>query len=271
MPLIDDALTAVSIVSMKTWIPALAALMVMMPRMVWADAEPRQTETGLFERWAHPSVVVVLDPSLAKLGPGAAEAIESGMGTWVADVPGIPSVVFENGTEPLGAKYDGKSVISAGPITIPGHEKDLAVTVTYASDDTGDILEADIVFNTRYAFAAMPAPGASCSETYDIGAVATHESGHFFGLNEDWDDHAATMFVTTNPCDAHKRVLTAGDTASIDALYAPPTSMTAHCDAAPSAPRRWGFAFVFGLFAAARRMRRDGTGARRSDGARARR
>jgi len=188
VPLIDDALTAVSIVSMKTWIPALAALMVMMPRMVWADAEPRQTETGLFERWAHPSVVVVLDPSLAKLGPGAAEAIESGMGTWVADVPGIPSVVFENGTEPLGAKYDGKSVISAGPITIPGHEKDLAVTVTYASDDTGDILEADIVFNTRYAFAAMPAPGASCSETYDIGAVATHESGHFFGLNEDVRD-----------------------------------------------------------------------------------
>jgi len=257
------------------WLAAIAGLLVMMPRMVWADAEPRRTETGLPERWAEPGVVVVLDPSLSDLGPGATGAIKEAMGTWVSDVAGIPSIVFENATVPRGVKYDGKSVISAGPITIPGHEKDLAVTVTYASDETGDIIEADIVFNTRYAFAAMPAPGATCSKTYDIGAVATHESGHFFGLSEDWDDHAATMFVTTAACDAHKRVLTAGDTSSIAALYAPPESMTAHCAAAPftRAHPRWGwgcFAFVFGLFVAGRRMRRDGTRAGRSDHARAR-
>jgi hypothetical protein len=263
---------AVSVVSMKTWVPAIAALVVMMPRMVWADAEPRQTETGLVEHWAQSSVVVVLDPSLADLGPDAADAIRAGMGTWVADVPGIPSVVFENASEPVGVKYDGKSVVSAGPITIAGHEQDLAVTITYASDQTGDIIEADIVFNTRYRFAAMASPGTSCSSTYDIGAVATHESGHFFGLSEDWDDHAATMFVTTAACDAHKRVLTAGDTTSIDALYAPPTSMTAHCDAAPSprSPRWAGIALAFGVFAVTRRMRRDGTRARRSNDTRAR-
>src|SRR5438876_12247666 len=100
------------------WVAGIVALVVMMPRMVWADAEPRQTESGLPERWAQPGVVVVLDPSLADLGPGAADAIKQGMETWVADVPGIPSVVFENATEPRGVKYDGKSVISAGPITI---------------------------------------------------------------------------------------------------------------------------------------------------------
>jgi hypothetical protein len=261
---------------MKTWVAAVAALVVvmMMPRMVWADAEPRQTESGLVEHWAQSSLVVVLDPSLADLGPGAADAIEQGMGTWASDVAGLPSVTFEEGTEPLGMKYDGKSVISAGPITIAGHEKDLAVTVTYASDATGEILEADIVFNTRYAFAAMPSPDATCKKTYDIGAVATHESGHFFGLSEDWDDHAATMFVTTAACDAHKRELTAGDTASIAALYATPSAMTAHCDAAPfvhdRTPRWAGFAFVLGLLVAGRRMRGDGTRARRGNDARAR-
>lgn len=262
----------VGVVSMKTWIPAIAALMVMIPRMVWADAEPRQTETGLPERWAQPSLTVVLDPSLADLGPGAIDAIQAAMGTWQTDVPGIPSVTFESAAEPVGVKYDHKSVISAGPITIPGHEKDLAVTITYASDQTGDILEADIVFNTRYTFAAMPAPAAGCSGTYDIGAVATHESGHFFGLTEDYDDHAATMFVTTAACDSHKRVLTAGDTTSIDALYTTPAAMTAHCDASPAGrtPRWAGFAIVLGVFFAARRMRRDGTGPRRSNGARAR-
>jgi hypothetical protein len=256
---------------MKTWGWAIAALVVTLPRVVWADAQPRQTETGFPERWTQPAVTVVLDPSLSELGPGASDAIEQAMGTWVSDVAGIPSVVFENATEEVGAKYDGKSVISAGPITIAGHEKDLAVTVTYADDKTGNILEADIVFNTRYAFAAMAAPSATCSETFDIGAVATHESGHFFGLGEDYDDTTTTMFVTTAPCDAHKRVLTTGDTASIGVLYAPPESMTAHCDASPSSrtPRWMGFAFGFGLFVAARRMRRHGTRARRSDHARA--
>ena len=256
---------------MKTWVLAIAGLVVMVPRMVWADAQPRETESGLPERWAQPRVVVVLDRSLSDLGPGAVDAIEQGMNTWVSDVGGIPSVDFESASEPLGAQYDGKSVVSAGPITLAGHEKDLAVTITYASDDTGDILEADVVFNTRYAFAAMPAPGATCASTFDIGAVATHESGHFFGLNEDWDDHAATMFVTTAACDAHKRVLTANDTDAITSLYAPPTSMTAHCDAAPAPRSRWtGVAFGFGLFALATRMRRDGSRARRSDRARPR-
>lgn len=257
---------------METRVWAIAALVVMMPRMVWADAEPRRTETGFPERWVQPGLVVVLDPSLSELGPGAADAVKRAMGTWVSDVVGIPSVTFDDGTEQIGAKYDGKSVVSAGPITVEGHENDLAVTVTYASDETGNILEADIVFNTRYAFAAMPSPAVGCSATYDIGAVATHESGHFFGLGEDYDDSTTTMFVTTAACDAHKRVLTAGDTTSIASLYAPPESMTAHCDAAPSArTSRWGLAFVFGLFAVTRRMRRDGTRARRSDRARARR
>ena len=251
---------------------AIVGLLVMMPRMVWAGAEPRQTKTGLPERWVQPGVVVVLDPSLEDLGPGATDAIKAGMGTWVADVPGIPSVAFESALDARGAAYDGKSVVSAGPITIAGHEKDLAVTITYASDETGDIIEADIVFNTRYAWAAMPAPKSACFTTYDIGAVATHESGHFFGLSEDWDDREATMFVTTEPCDVHKRVLTPNDTDAITLLYAPPESMTAHCDASPSSrtPRWPAFAFAFGVLALARRMRRHGTRVGRSDDTRAR-
>ncbi len=230
----------------------------MVPRLALAESEPRQTETGLAEKWPSPSLVVVLDPSLDDLGPGARDAVRAAIATWALDVPGLPSVVFQDGASRVGAGRDGVSVVSAGPITTPGHEEDLALTTTYAADATGDILEADIVLNTRYAWAVMPAPGTSCHEVFDVGAVATHEAGHFFGLGEDWSDTAATMYVITDPCDAHKRALTPPDSDALGVLYATPASMTATCDAAPAPPGRSAlaiFAAGFALALGARRMR----------------
>ncbi len=235
-----------------------AAIVAISPSIALAGAAPRMTETGLTERWLAPDVVVVLDPSLDDLGPGAADSVMNAMQTWYANVVGIPRITFEHASERRGSVYDGNSVVSAAPIAIQGHETDLAVTTTYASDETGSILEADIVFNTRYAFADTPAPASSCHQVFDIGAVATHESGHFFGLSEDYVDPLATMYVTTAPCDAHKRDLTADDTASISVLYKPPDSLTAQCDAAP-APRSTSallVVIVLGFSGLVRRARR---------------
>ena len=147
-------------------------------------ARPRRS---LPERWATPTVSIATRP----VARGSRRrddrcAVRQAIGTWLADVPGLPAVVFEDGTERTSSAHDGKSVILAAPITLAGHEKDLALTTTYASDETGDILEADIVFNTRYAVAPMASPSAACSNAFDVGSVATHESGHFFGLDEDW-------------------------------------------------------------------------------------
>lgn len=241
------------------------------PTLAFAGAEPRETNSGLPERWITPSVTVTLDPSLDDLAPGAADEIEAAMTTWYTDVVGIPRARFVRGTTRAANARDGVSTILAAPITVAGHEHDLAITTTYAADDTGDILEADVVFNTEYAYAVMPAPTTSCAQVFDVGAVATHESGHFFGLGEDYDDHAATMYLHTMPCDAHKRALTDDDTAAIAELYKPPDSLVAHCDASPVRTRSnaWFVAMGFAAAVIARRMRRDD--ARRSDDARARR
>jgi hypothetical protein len=226
-----------------------AAVVLLAPSVALANSEPRKTTSGLPERWAMPDVVVVLDPSIdEQLVAGASDTIQAAMRTWYADVVGIPRITFVSGTEHVGAAHDGKNVISVGPITIPGHEMDLAVTTTYAADESGDILEADIVFDTRYAFATMPVVPSSYDDIFDVGAVATHESGHFFGLGEDFVDTTATMYITTKPCDAHKRVLTDGDTESISALYKPPETLTAaRCDAAPSRSSTKGAAVPIGL------------------------
>ncbi len=230
-----------------------AAGVIMTPSVAFATSEARQTETGLDERWMTDGVVVVLDPSLEDLGPGASDAIRSALQVWHSAAAGVPGVTFENGTSRVGTAHDGKNVVAAAPIGTP-----LALTTTYASDQTGAIVEADIVFNTSYAFASMPTVPASCSGVFDVGAVATHEAGHFFGLGEDYVDTTATMYVTTDPCDAHKRVLGAGDIEAISALYATPSTVTAKCDVAP-APRSSAIASIvaigLGLLGVARRMR----------------
>lgn len=241
------------------WTAAAVIACAMVPCNALAASEPRTTDEGAAERWTAPGVVVVLDPSLEDLAPGATDAVRQAVGTWVFQVAGLPNVVFDDGDARIGSARDGKSVISAGPITLAGHEKDLALTTTYADDATGAILEADVVFNTRYAWAVMPAPAAGCSKVFDVGAAATHESGHFFGLGEDWVDETTTMYVITDPCDVHKRTLTPEDTQAIGALYAPPTSMTASCDAAPAPAGRGALATTFvglALALVTRRMRR---------------
>jgi len=223
-------------IAMKSLAVAACLFTALVARDADATASPRKTNSGLPEKWSG-TATVVLDPSLEDLGHGAADEVRRALTTWLTEVAGLPNVVFEIGTVRTSASFDGKNVVLAGPITMPGQQDDLALTTTYASDETGDILEADVVFNTKYAFAVMPSPAPSCAHLFDVGAVATHECGHFFGLGEDYEDTTTTMFITTDPCDAHKRVLTPKDITSLSAIYERQPAPSAQCDEAPSSAR----------------------------------
>src|SRR5262249_29116003 len=153
----------------------------------------------------------VLDPSLEELESGGTEEVRSSFGTWLAAVKTLPDATFEQSNERGSAKRDGVSRVLAGPIDVKGHEKDLAFTMSQTVSSTGEIIEADIIFNTRYRYDDVT--GNHCN-SYDLASVATHEVGHFFGLADD-PDTSATMFKVTEPCDVHKRVLTSVD---VDAM-----------------------------------------------------
>ncbi len=213
----------------------------------------RQSSNGHDLHWAKPALTVYLDGSLAALGPGANEAVMQAFGQWVGSDHRLPALAFDTGkTSPVPVQ-DGKSTVSYGPISVPGHEHDVAITITYANDQTGEIVEADIILNAVYPMAILTAKSAAqtttasvvkhdgkdddhgasnsksmngggeavdCKNRYDAQNVATHEAGHFFGLGEDPIKSNATMFQLIDQCETHKRALATTDVDALGTLYA---------------------------------------------------
>jgi hypothetical protein len=203
----------------------------------------KQSPTGKDLHWEKKALTVYLDDSLQKLGPNAGEAVMQAFGQWVASDTRLPDLSFDTGKTSTVPKHDGKSTVSYGRITAPGHEHDVAITVTYANDQTGEIIEADVILNSLYPMGVLtPKPTAQlhsddessssgksmhdreesldCKNRYDTQNVTTHEAGHFFGLGEDPVERRATMFQTIDQCETHKRVLANTDIGALGTLYA---------------------------------------------------
>jgi hypothetical protein len=206
----------------------------------------KKNKDGRPLHWKMSSLKVYFDQSLDQLGPNADDAVMQAFGKWVGGDPRLPDLSFDTGKTSATPTHDGKSTISYGRITTPGHERDLAITVTYAEEDTGEIIEADIVLNSMYSLGVLKAkPGRQkhgqgndgqgssgddksmngdesedCQNRYDVQNVATHEVGHFFGLGEDPVERGSAMFQTIDQCETHKRELSGTDMGALSTLYA---------------------------------------------------
>jgi hypothetical protein len=202
----------------------------------------KKSKSGLELSWQKPTVTVYLDASLAKLGPQADDAVMQAFGQWVESDPKLPGLRFDSGQTQAEPKQDGKNTVSYAVITAPGHEHDVAITVTYANDQTGEIIEADVVLNAAYKMGVLTPKAKAktsdatsndkknhareddeavdCDNRYDAQNVATHEAGHFFGLGEDLTERGATMFLSIDECETHKRLLSSTDVGALTTLYA---------------------------------------------------
>jgi len=179
-------------------------------------------------RWHAKTSKVYFDSSLDNAGKHAREAVQLGFGTWVGSGAKLPNLSFDTTKgATFGQVPNGKSEVMYGPITLAGHENDLARTVTFSDPKTGEVVESATIFNSKHPYGILPYGGqamnlpntASCDQKYDLQSVATHEAGHFFGLGEDFDDKPATMFYTTGRCETNKRILQGSDETTMSALY----------------------------------------------------
>jgi len=220
----------------------------------------KKSSDGDDVRWHSSKTTLYLDSSLDSVGNGARDAVQLAFGTWLSSGAKLPGLSFDstNGAK-FGPTPNGKSEIMYGPITIAGHENDLALTITFSDPKTGEVLEADMIFNSNHSFGVLNpsskgagnshrdgdddgktqnaslnggstdsmAMAANCTDKYDLQNVATHEAGHFFGLGEDYDVKIATMYYTTGRCEVNKRALQGSDESTMDALYVTSASASA--------------------------------------------
>ena len=224
----------------------------------------RTAKSGQHLNWRSNALTIHLDDSLGRIGPHASEAVMQAFGRWVQSDQRLPDLSFDTGKTSAVPTHDGKSTVSYSRITARGHEQDLAITVTYSDDHSGEIIEADIVLNSIYPIGVLTPSSTSsgdregkhgpdqkngddkvvsggeasdCQNRYDVQNVVTHEAGHFFGLGEDPVEREAAMFQTIDQCETHKRTLAATDVAALTTLYAE----TANAEETAAGPRACSF------------------------------
>lgn len=98
----------------------------------------------------------------------------------------------------------------------------LAITLTSFSTESGEIFDADIVFNQAGSTFAVVDP-SGCTPTspnapFDIENTLVHEVGHFYGFDHVTNDQA-TMFESARRCEVLKRDLAPDDRNAITTTY----------------------------------------------------
>jgi hypothetical protein len=156
-------------------------------------------------------------------------ALARAFATW-ADVA-TATISFERagftGSEPF--DEDGVSVI--GFESRPDLERTLGATTFTFDNRTGEIIEADIFFNSEFPWSV--APGGQVGR-FDLESIAAHEIGHFLGLGHSAIGEteprpgggrrvlgsAAVMFpIAFSPGNIDDRTLRADDVAGVSDIY----------------------------------------------------
>jgi hypothetical protein len=202
-------------------------------------AEIKRAPNGDQVRWRRSKTEIRIDASIDRYGPRAREAVQRAFGTWLELGTHTPELVFDTASATkLSLDPDGKNSVLVAPITLPGHENDLAITLAFWDERTGSIAEADIVINAKVAFEVLEAHpdddahrGENVQEhrgcaasAYDLQNVLTHEVGHFMGLGEEMVEDGASMFYRSHRCETQKRTLATSDEHSVVTLYDAPAS-----------------------------------------------
>lgn len=146
-------------------------------------------------------------------------AISTSFSTWTsADSKQIFN--YGGSTTVKNAKYDGTNALLWKNLTGSA----IAITYVWYHPQTGQLLEADTIFNKRYKWSYTPYNGSNdcggVTGTFDLQNIATHEFGHWIGLDDLYAeiDKDLTMYGYGDMGELKKNSLGAGDIIGVNAV-----------------------------------------------------
>lgn len=226
--------------------------------------ELKRTPAGALVHWEEASVSYSIDPSVDAAVSGGASSTLSAMTGWSGEV-GAPSLhgALAGADAPTQPGLDRKNGVFFVPGGYEPAGKALAITVLTYDNESGAILDADVVFNGAYAFAVLPTtvtdtappkevvtraaheteadtPAAvqvrGTLSTYDLEHVVGHELGHSLGMNDERTLTSSLMYRYSAPNDPSVRAPAADDVDGLSELYA--KSGAEGCGGATVAPKK---------------------------------
>lgn len=141
----------------------------------------------------------------------AGDALDRATATW--ETADSDKVLVRGGTTTAyRPKYDGTNAVLWRAMS----RRTVAAAYIWYHPATGEVLDADIVFNTRVPWAVNDSAADDCDGVpgaYDLQAVATHEIGHWLGLDDLYDASTAdlTMHGIVTTGELKKNTLGTGD------------------------------------------------------------
>jgi hypothetical protein len=174
--------------------------------------------------WANATTHWDLNSSVGSnvLGGSVVSVLSNSFGTW-AGAPNTSLHISQGAQSQLTtAGNDGVNLICfvCNDSQFDGSNGNVSDTIAFTIDtvqSNGQIIDADMLFNPKFTFlvgsATCPSGNTNCE---DLQSIATHEIGHFFGL-----DHSAIAAAVMYPFqgDASMRNLGYDDVAGISSTY----------------------------------------------------
>ena len=151
-------------------------------------------------------------------GDAARAALEASFAAWNG-ADSAEQFSFGGTTAVKKRKLDGVNAVMWGKLG----KKTIAATYVWFSTDTNEAIEIDMVFNNKFPWAIFSDGGGECQsspEAYDLQNIATHEIGHWVGLDDLYDaaDVDLTMYGFGAGGELKKRTLASGDVAGAAAV-----------------------------------------------------